>query len=58
MGREIQVSKDGKPYATMRVFLAGGRFYEVVAVSNYGPSDPASNAFLYSFHTRSMRTAP
>ena len=50
MGRETQISKDGKPFATMRVFEAGGRFYEVVAVSNYGPSDPAAVDFLYSFH--------
>jgi hypothetical protein len=50
MGREIPIDKDGKPFATMRVFQAGGRYYEVVAVSNYGPSDPAVNDFLYSFH--------
>jgi hypothetical protein len=50
MGREIPIDKDGKPFATMRVFQAGGRYYEVGAVSNYGPSDPAVNDFLYSFH--------
>jgi hypothetical protein len=50
MGREIQISKDGKPFATMRVFVAGDRFYQVVAVSNFGPSDPAVDDFLYSFH--------
>jgi hypothetical protein len=50
MGREIQVSKDGKSFATMRVFVAGNRFYEVYAASNHGPSDPAVVDFLYSFH--------
>jgi len=50
MGREIQFNKDGKPYATVRVFQAGGRSYQVLAVSNYGPSDPAVDDFLYSFH--------
>jgi len=50
MGRQILIEKDGKPFATMRVFQAGGRYYEVVAVSNYGPSDPAVDDFLYSFH--------
>ena len=50
MGREIQFSKGGLPFATMRVFVAGGRFYQVVALSNFGPSDPAVSDFLYSFH--------
>jgi hypothetical protein len=49
-GREIQISKDGKPFATLRVFAVGGRSYQVIAVSNYGPSDPAVVRFLYSFH--------
>jgi hypothetical protein len=50
MGRQIQIDKDGKPFATMRVFQTGGRLYEVLAVSNLGPSDPAVDDFLYSFH--------
>jgi hypothetical protein len=50
MGREIRISKDGKPYATIRVFAAGNRSYQVIAVSNYGPSDRAVIRFLYSFH--------
>lgn len=50
MGREIRINKDGKPFATIRAFVAGGRSYQVIAVSNYGPSDPAVNDFLYSFH--------
>jgi hypothetical protein len=50
MGREVQISKGGKPFATLRVFAVGGRSYQVVAISNYGPSDPAVSDFLYSFH--------
>jgi len=50
MGREYRIDKAGKPFATLRVFNVGDRFYEVLAVSIYGPSDPAVSDFLYSFH--------
>ena len=50
MGREFRIDKNGRPYATMRVFQVGDRFYEVIAVSAHGPSDPAVSDFLYSFH--------
>ncbi len=51
MGREYQLTKDGKWAATLRVFLVGGRFYEVIGSSKYGQGDPALQDFLISFHT-------
>jgi hypothetical protein len=50
-GREFQLTKDGKWVVTMRVFLAGGKFYEVIAKSALGKDDPALKDFLISFHT-------
>ena len=51
MGREFSFSKDGRWAASMRVFLAGGRAYEVIGQSVYGQDDPALKDFLFSFHT-------
>jgi hypothetical protein len=51
MGREYQLMSGGKWRATLRVFLAGGRFYEVIGSSTSGQDDPALKDFLSSFHT-------
>jgi hypothetical protein len=49
IGREVQIIKAGRPFAVMRVYQAAGRFYEVAARSQLGPTDPAAVAFLDSF---------
>jgi hypothetical protein len=49
-GREYQLTTSGKWRATLRVFLAGGRFYEVIGSSPGGQDDPALKDFLTSFH--------
>jgi hypothetical protein len=49
LGREYAITKDGKPYATIRAFLANGRFYEIGAQSPLGPDDPAVKGFLDTF---------
>jgi hypothetical protein len=51
MGREYQLTTGGKWRATLRVFLAGGRFYEVIGSSPLGQDDPAVKDFLASFRT-------
>ena len=51
LGREYQLMTGGKWRATLRVFLAGGRFYEVIGSSPLGQDDPAVKDFLFSFHT-------
>jgi hypothetical protein len=51
LGREYQLTSGGKWRATLRVFLAGGRFYEVIGSSPLGQDDPAVKDFLISFHT-------
>jgi hypothetical protein len=49
LGREYSITKDGRPYATVRAYLANGRFYEIGAQSALGPDDPAAKAFLDTF---------
>jgi hypothetical protein len=49
LGREYAITKNGKPYVTMRAFLANGRFYEIGAQSPLGPDDPAVKTFLDTF---------
>jgi hypothetical protein len=49
-GREFALTKNGKWTGVLRVFLAGGKFYEVLAQSVYGADDPPVQAFLGSFH--------
>jgi hypothetical protein len=49
LGREYALVKNGTPYATMRAFLANGRFYEIGAQSGLGPDDPAVKGFLDTF---------
>jgi hypothetical protein len=49
-GYEYPLMKQGKWYGVMRVFLANGRFYEVIAESVYGEDDPSVKDFLGSFH--------
>jgi hypothetical protein len=50
MGREFELEENGRPMARVRVFLAGGRFYTLVAKSVFGVDDPAVDDFLTSFH--------
>jgi hypothetical protein len=50
MGREVRFDKEGKPVMLMRVFVAGNYLYEISANSTKGVTDPASKAFLTSFH--------
>ena len=57
MGREYQLTASGKWRATLRVFLAGGRFYEVIGSSASGEDDPVLKDFLSSFHTTGAPTA-
>ena len=49
MGREILIIKHDRPLVKMRVYIVGGKHYQVVARSALGPSDPAAVAFLDSF---------
>ena len=49
LGREFALTKDGKPLATVRTYLANGRFYEIAGQSALGPDDPAVKDFLDSF---------
>lgn len=56
-GREYQLSQGGKWYATMDVYLVGGRFYEVIGRSALGKDDPAVKSFLISFHTHGAAPA-
>jgi ABC-type amino acid transport substrate-binding protein len=49
LGREFAITKDGKPLATVRSYLANGRFYEIAAQSVLGQDDPAVKDFLDSF---------
>jgi hypothetical protein len=51
MGREYRMTRGGKWLATLRVFLVGGRFYEVIGKSALGEDDPAVKDFLVSFRT-------
>jgi hypothetical protein len=48
-GLEFPITKDGKPYATVRTFLANGRFYEIAAQSALGPDDPVVKDFMTAF---------
>jgi hypothetical protein len=48
-GREYKITKNGKPFATIRAFVANSHFYEVGAQSLLGPDDPAVKDFLDSF---------
>jgi hypothetical protein len=56
MGREILITKHDRPLVKMRVYVVGGRYYQIVARSRFGPSDPAAVAFLDSF--KILPTAP
>ena len=57
-GRKVELTKDGKTIATLRYFVAGGRFYEVLARSARGGDDPAVTGFLDSFHIVGGAPAP
>ena len=50
-GREVVLTKGGRTIATLRFFVAGGKFYQVAARSVLGGDDPAVKDFLFSFHT-------
>jgi hypothetical protein len=49
MGREVSITKGGKPFVTLRIYLANGVFYELAGRTVLGPDDPAAKAFLDSF---------
>ena len=49
VGHEFAITKNGKPFATVRAFVANGRFYEVGGQSLLGPDDPTLKTFLGSF---------
>ncbi len=50
MGRQLDITAPGQPTIRVRIFLAGGRAYTLVAKSAFGAEDPAVSDFLYSFH--------
>jgi hypothetical protein len=50
LGRELVITRDSQSVAKIRIYLAGGRFYILVAKSVLGVDDPAVDAFLTSFH--------
>ncbi len=49
-GREVRFDKDSKPALLMRIFVSGGRVYEVSADVPKGVDDPTVKGFLDSFH--------
>jgi hypothetical protein len=51
LGRELVITRSGQPVAKIRLYLADGRFYILVAKSALGVDDPAVEDFLTSFHT-------
>jgi hypothetical protein len=57
LGREYAITKDGKPFATIRAFVANDRFYEIGAQSLLGPDDPAVKNFLDLFRITSAPPA-
>jgi hypothetical protein len=56
MGREITLNKNGHPFATVRIYLVGTRYYQLAGRTTFGPDDPATKAFLDSFTI--LATAP
>jgi len=50
LGRELVITKSGRSVAKIRLYVAGGRFYILVAKSALGVDDPAVDDFLTSFH--------
>lgn len=57
-GREIRFEKDFTPTMLMRIFVAGGRFYEVTADTPKGVNDPQVKGFLDSFRLLGAAAAP
>ena len=49
LGRGYVITKNGKPFALVRAFVANDRFYQVGAQSVLGNDDPAVKAYLDSF---------
>lgn len=50
IGRELVINKAGRAAAKMRVFMAGGRVYALIATASGGADeDAAVDAFLTSF---------
>ena len=58
IGHEFAITKNGKPYATVRIFVVNGRFYEVGGQSLLGPDDPTVKTFLGSFRILPGPAAP
>jgi hypothetical protein len=50
LGRELVIKRSDKAVAKIRLYVAGGRFYILVAKSALGVDDPAVDDFLTSFH--------
>jgi hypothetical protein len=49
-GREFVVTRQGQPLERDRIFVSGGRFYQLVTQSPYGAKDKETQTFLESFH--------
>jgi hypothetical protein len=48
-GREVRISKDGKPFEVMRAYAANGHLYVISVISTPSLDDPAVKSFLDSF---------
>jgi hypothetical protein len=57
-GRQVLFSKNDKPAAIVRFFMAGGKLYEVNASVPAGAADPDAKAFLASFRLLTTPPAP
>jgi hypothetical protein len=49
MGREVEITKGGKPAMLLRIFVANGRIYQIAGTSLLGFDDPVVKRFLDSF---------
>jgi hypothetical protein len=50
MGREFVVTRPNLPLERDRIFVANGRFYQLVTQSPYGAKDTETQKFFDSFH--------
>jgi hypothetical protein len=49
IGREFLLTRQGRPPARVRIFVANKHLYELIAESTLGPNDPETANFLGSF---------
>jgi hypothetical protein len=49
IGREFLLTRQGRPPARVRIFVANKHLYELIAESTLGPDDPETANFLGSF---------